>query len=505
MTKEALQIDSGVLQFTPKGAYYEESEIQLKAINEMLESLFKYDRSLFCLLTLLEGTGYAKGVMSHMLLSTPQPSISNALIKQGIDIDYETKVIIYNLMKERTPRALKNLLMFTGTEGKKKVNNSRTRKLILEYIFNRDHNSLDNLVVNYKGKLKTLIRHALGKQDLHKILGGNKKLFNKWIGRYHTNALSVVLYIFDKSIPKNQVVVHYKKIDKVLNLKGAAIKNNVQLFKKNMKGLPILTVMGYRNTYKVTIEKGDLYEKTKLSKRQTIQMQSASKRTGVKVSVDYKKQDIYDLWKILYHKLSEKDGSDIEEIKEGMNDQVNMVNKVDIGKVSVIVDASKSMFGSDKRPLHPFLTTLSIISIIDNIQNIIYVGGKKVSVHDEHHMIVPNGGTNLAQGLVEIIKTGAKKIILISDGYENTVKGMFSHVYKHFKKQDNEIEIIHLNPVMAMDASKGTARYLIEGITPIPVTSYKFLETEMIFKKLVDNRDWVRNILVTKYQKLIGG
>ncbi len=501
MEEKALHIDSGILQITPKGAYYEESNTQLEAISRMWETLFDYDRTLFCLTSLLSGTGYAKGSMSHMLLSKPQLVTEGALIPRELSFDYETKVIMYNLRKERTPRALKNLLMFTGTEGKTKVNNSRTRRVILEYIFDRDHDSLDNLAINYKGKLKKLIRHALGKQDLTRVIMGDVYTFDKWIGRYHTNAIPVVLYLFDKPFPTGTVMAHYKKIDQVINLKAAAMNDDVAMFEKYMKGLPVLTVMGYRNTYKVTIDKADILEVTKKTTRQAIQMQSAAKRAGTKIAIDYKKQDIYDLWKVLFHQVMSGDDEDTDKVREAIEHQtMHVLPKIDMGDVTVILDMSKSMSGSDKRPLHPILTALSILSVLDNVKSVIYVGGIPYS-----QLYIPGGATDLATGLTEAVKQGAKKIILISDGYENAVKGMFGHVYKHFKQADPEIDVMHINPVMAADATSGTARSLAEGVRPLPVTSYKFLETEVLFNKMLDNREMVKQLLVTKYQKLIGG
>ena len=183
MVKKQMKIDSGILQFAPKGAFYEDASEQFKAIFNMWTDLFQYDRTLFCLMSLLNGTGFSKGSISHMLLSNPQTG--KELIPKTLAFDYETKIIKYNLRKEKTPRALKNLLMLAGKEGthsnlidtvngKKRVNNSRTKKIILDYIFNRGHKDLDNLAVNYKGKLKKLIRHALGNVDLHKILNGER-------------------------------------------------------------------------------------------------------------------------------------------------------------------------------------------------------------------------------------------------------------------------------------------------------------------------------------------
>jgi hypothetical protein len=505
MTRRQLEIDSGILQFAPKGAFYEEQNEQFQHVMRMWEGLFNYDRTLFCLITLLGGTGFSKGVMSHMLLSTPQSTTGREIVPEGLSSDYETEVILYNLSKEKTPRALKNLLMFVGRDGRPKVNNARTRKLILEYIFNRNHNSLDNLAVNYKGKLRTLVRHALGRQDLTKILLGDEQKFQKWIGRYHPNALPVLLYLFDRDIPKDQVFAYYEKIDQVLKLKEAAKAGNVEEFRRFMKDLPRLTVLGYRNTYKVPIDKSEIFETTKMSSRQALQMEAAAKRTGTKVKVNYKNQDLYDLWKALYFKLQQGDQENLDKIVEAIGEKDS--DKLDIGEVSVVFDVSRSMVGSEKRPLHPFLTGMSILSILDNIQNVFYVGGTQIPTKikgQEMYFVFPANATSLWKGLVDAVNSGAKKIIVISDAYENAPKGMFQHVYKHFKEKE-DVEVIHINPVFSADAAKGSSRKLAEDIEPLPVASYKYLETEIIFKRMLENRDLVKKLLIGKYRKLIGG
>ncbi len=78
-----------------------------------------------------------------------------ALVPADLAFDYETKIMLYALDQEKTPRALKNLLMLTGTEGMRKINNARTRKLILQFIFDRDPKDLDYLAINYKGKIRS--------------------------------------------------------------------------------------------------------------------------------------------------------------------------------------------------------------------------------------------------------------------------------------------------------------------------------------------------------------
>jgi hypothetical protein len=505
MTELQVKIDSGILQFAPKGSYYEDENEQLWVMNQLWSELLNHDRTLFCLLMLLNGTGYSKGSMSHLLLSNPINQDAKAVVPSGLSFDYETRVIRYNLYKEKTPRALKNLLMLAGNEGKTRVNNSRTRKLIIDYIFNRDHKSLDSLAINFKGKLKKLITHALGKYDLHKILSGDEKLFQKWIGRVNPNAMTVLCYLFDVALEPDKVYAHFQKIQQVQTLKQYAQVGDVEKFKGCMKGLPYLTVLGYRNTYKLDIEPGDIMEGTKISTKQSIQMQSASKRKGAEIKVDYKKQNIYDLYKLLYHKLQTQDYDDIDKLEEGIEYVSENIKKLDIGPVYIVLDASRSMTGNEKRFMHPFLTSLSIITMIENMVGFTYVGGRIEKVTDTAEAIIPTGSSPLWKGLAQAIEEGAKRILVISDGYENTLKGMFDHIYKHYKESGYDFELLHINPVMAADGKTGTTRKLTEDVEPIPVAGHEYLETEIIFRKMVESPDMVKSLLTTKFNELIGG
>jgi hypothetical protein len=502
-----MEFDSGMLQFAPKGAYYEEKDEQYKAVNKMWGDLFDYDRVMFALLSILPGTGFSKGIMSHMLLSNPQGTTGRELVPEGLSFDFETKVILYNLHKEKTPRALKNLLFLAGSENKTRVNNARTRKIILQYIFDRDDKSLDYLAVNYKGKLKKLIRHAIGKQDIHNILNGDHRTFIKIIGRYNIEALPVLYHIFNKKLPSEIVSKLYPQILMYESMKEAAKKNDVKKFKSYITKMPYRTAMGFRNLYKLDIDKAEILEKSQMSKKEELQTQAAVKRSGGKKrEIDYDKQDVYDLLKLLHFKAEKDEADDVEKILDALEAQHKNLAKVDMGKIAIIMDASKSMRGSDERPLHPFLTALSIILCFkeDTIQELCVVGGKPVTGgYFPTQVFLPANDTNLAAAIPKAVKSGAKSIVLISDGYENTVKGLFNHTFQHFKNKDPELELIHLNPVFSADAKHGTSRMVAEGVKPLPVSNYKFLETEIIFKKIIENPAIVKKLLVTKYNKLI--
>jgi hypothetical protein len=503
--------DSGILQYIPKGAYYEGTDDQFVRVKEMWDGLFTYDRVLFCLLSLLNGSGFSKGMMSHILLSNPvDAGTGKDLIPVGLDDEFEKNVILYNLHKiseDKMPRALKNLLILAGSEENvNRINNSRTRKIILEFIFNRDNRELDALAVNYKSKLAKLVRHAIGRQDLHRILNHDEKLFQKLIGRYNRNAFSIVCFLFGKTPPPVKTAKPwFPLVDSYINLRRASSVGDLDKFRKHMKKLPWRTAMGFRNTYKIPINKAEIMEKTKMSDRDKLQTQAATVRAGGTVrKINYAKQDLYDLWKLFYFKLLNNDANELPKIAEAINKIDQRMEKLDLGEATIVMDVSHSMRGSDERPLHPILTALCLISTIQ-FKELVYVGGKWVEVEGiELGGIVPSGASPLWQGLVDAVKTGSKTIILISDGYENAVKGMFQHVYKHFKDSGKDFDFIHINPVFAADAKSGTTRSLVEDVLPIPVSDYKSLETEFIFKKMIDNTEIVKSLLVNRYQKLIG-
>ena len=511
--KKEIKFDSGMLQYVPRGSYYEEKDQQFKVVSQMWSQLLSFDRTLFSLIMLLKGSGFSKGAMTHLLLSNPILQEEKALVPDGLAFDYETKIMQYALSKEKTPRALRNLLMLTGKEGMRKINNARTRKLILSFIFDRDPKDLEFLSINYKQKLKTLIRHALGIQDLTNILKGNKLLYNKWIGRYNSNALPILLFIFDVEMPKGVSYYSYPKIAQYLNLKKAAKDGNIQKFKKYMKGLPQRTVIGFRNTYKLNIDRSEIYDDTTMSTKDKLQSESAAKKSGAtKFKVNYSNQDVYDLWKAYYFKIMNKEEDNISEITKAIDNFRQKADKINLGKSAIIIDASHSMFGNESRLLHPLVTALSIVTLIDNIVALTYVGGEELILDLPNNgyasVVMPSGSTDIASAFTKILSlyesTKFDNLVLITDGYENSPKGMFQHTYNYFKNKDYKFKLIQINPVFSADAKVGTVRRLIEDVDPLPIADYKFIETEIIFRQMIENRDAVKNLLVNKYNKLIG-
>jgi hypothetical protein len=360
-----VKLDSGILQYVPKGAYYEGTDQQFATVKDVWDRLLNYDRALFSLLTLLNGSAFSKGMITHLLLSNPElgngmvtKDNPTPLVPAGLPDDFEKSIILFNLEKiseESMPRALKNLLILAGSDSNaRKVNNSRTRSIILDFIFNRDNRQLDALAVNYKSKLAKLVRHAIGKQDLFNILyhDQDKKLYKKLIGRYNRNAFPILCFLFGSpqaSAQAHQAQAYFPLVESYCALKETAIAGNVAVFKKHMKKLPWRTVMGFRNTYKLPIEKSEILGASKMSDRDLMQTQTAQKRAGAKTvrKVDYKKQELYDLWKLYYHKILNNDGTDLNKIVQALDyvdaEMGAKQQKIEFCDVAVVIYMSHTM------------------------------------------------------------------------------------------------------------------------------------------------------------------
>ena len=70
---DQLNLDSGMLQYVPKGAYYEGADEQFDIVMRMWKDLFEHDRTLFCLTSLLGGTGFSKGAILSQKSGSVQP------------------------------------------------------------------------------------------------------------------------------------------------------------------------------------------------------------------------------------------------------------------------------------------------------------------------------------------------------------------------------------------------------------------------------------------------
>jgi len=510
-------MNNSILQFTPKGSYYDTAEEQFKAYQEQVDELFRRDRSLFALISILPGTDYAKGVFAHKLLSNPckeQYVNYNNLLPFEEKMSpqrwaswqalIEERVIAWNLKRMSPARALKNLLMLTG-KGYKRVNNARTRRVILDYVFDRTDESLENLVLHYKQKIAKLLKHAIGEKKLYYIV--KNEFFTKQMTRLLNPPMrmKVLRFIYNLDVQDDQFGVMYPKLKKYLALREWAADGDADRFLEGIEGFPFEVALGFRNTYKLDVGLDELHRACSKTKAQKIQSKKASERRGVEVDINYDKHDIYDLYKLFYAcafdegKAVEEKRSELEKIKASITKQSKKKLDFDLGEVSILLDASGSMRGSDARPMHPFITSLTLMNRLPKVKEIAVTGGYFMQYGEEKSDVVlaPGGATNLCESFFKL-KSG-ETLIVFSDGYENQVKGFFEKAVK--ASEDKFENILHVNPVYAADA-KG-ARRVISDVEPIMIDNSNYFKTALILTKIDADPRFVKKLLYGDYKKQI--
>jgi hypothetical protein len=219
-----------------------------------LDNLLSSGRSMFALSMLLPLDSSLKGLMMYKLLE-------NKKCEPNFNYEPEMKIIFDVLKKEDIEKSLKNLLILK----QRRVNNARAKRIILEFIFSRDLESLENISIRYKNKISSLISHALGHTTIWNILNGNKKVYDKSIAKYiNHDCTNVLNHLFNRPIDVNKK--QYFKINDYHEIKTISfncpdidnVNDIIDIIKK--KNIPKEVILGLRNFYKLSIPLNLIFE-----------------------------------------------------------------------------------------------------------------------------------------------------------------------------------------------------------------------------------------------------
>lgn len=480
-----------LLYLTPKSSFYESQKSVIEKAENLHTEAFNQDRELYTyLLYFLRSTYYSKSLFVKTLLknSLYKTENNNILQKDNKRLEIEDELIYHALMNENITHALKLLLNLK----KDRVNNARTTKLILKFLFKR--NNIDKISIKYKNKVKTLLIHALGMSKVNNILTRSKKgenYYNKFIAPYSScDGYEVIDFVFNKEREyKNEFFKEY------LSVREAFINKNFNNIKKH--NVPIEVLMGFNNFYKTYLPLSSLTTLGNVSEKQKIQLQKAVKRSNenVQLKIDFSKYGLIDLMKYLYadKELSESERTEILSHIENQATKLKEDSRFETFKgeeFAIIFDFSESMQGSKETHLHPFFKTLALEKVLGNDGKVFYVGGEK-STDD---LFLPKGDTNLTETLLKVTKEGFTNVLIVSDGFENS--GSFEEVYQKLSQLVPNLNVLHLNPVFS--PKNFSFKSLSNQIATIPfydidnlndIELFFLLETNpMEFKKQIRTR-----------------
>lgn len=467
----------GVLYLVPKSSYYDSEKDMVAEGKRLHDSMFNEDRELYTyMLYFKDATYYSKSLIINNLLSNSLHKEENAvLLKRDPELlQVEDALIMNALFNENITHALKMLLSLKDN----RLNNSRTSRIILQFIF--DRGNTDTIAIKYRNKLKQLLIHALGLRTVNEILertpNGVKK-FEKNIAVYNNPyAMEVFDFVFgcerEFKSPKLQEYMKMKK----------AFETNSVNFREPTE-LPIEVLIGFNNFYKRGYSLTTLVAMGNMSAKQKIQMQNTVKRHSndkMEIKVNLNDYSIMELYKYMY---SKKDitPDEIEECTSIIKAKANELHKriednfiVDLNNTALIIDVSDSNKGSAQTKLHPFFKNMTLGSVLKGDKDIAvtYVGGVM-----ENGLFQPSGHTDLSSALLKVTKEGYKNVIILSDGFENV--NNFDKTYKQLKKIGYDLNVIHFNPVFS--PKNFSFKEISPEVVAIPFASEKDIENLMLF------------------------
>lgn len=478
---------------TDRATFYNTKGEQRKAVADLHKSLYSIDRGVYGACLLLDGvTDYTRIVgIENLLEGKENREVST------ISLETESNMIVYLLSTLPVQRMLKVFLDLK----EKRVNNARTRKIILMSILNSP--SLPYWSVKYRSKIASVLEHAWGKRTTSIIRSILSKKVSDWDAKEQT--------IMVKNVSKYVVSGRSEDVYECLAfiLRSDREEYTLETLKSFQdaksdlsKGskLPREVLEGIRGTYhKGSKSSADVLQVTKetLTEREKMKVQKKAAEHKVDVKFNAMAQDSVDLY--------------IHAYETGMNDEIKEAlivkatksaqnSPISYSKIGIVIDASGSSSGNKTQKLRPLAISLSIRDMLEKCATeksfVEYVGGKKVG-----RLVYPSGDTNIAKPLVDVLKNEPDAVFIISDGYENAPAGRVNEVIKSVKNMGINIPIYQINPVTSAEA--GGIRKLSDEVSVIPANKPASIGLGMVKAMLESNlKDGILGLFNITLKKL---
>lgn len=436
---------------TNRATHYNTKEEQQEAVNKIHQDLFEIDRGFYAMCLLLPTTDYTRQLGLGKLLDNPYEG-SIALTQEQ-----ENKALVW-LTKNIPPHRLLNLY---EALRRKKVNNARTRKLILRSILGSQR--IELWAVKYRRKLRVALTHAWGlktagalKRILRKSSFYEKErgIVRRTIGRYsnHREINQIVSFILGNEVNLTVPLLR-AYVDAKENLEAG-------------KPLPYEILEGIRSRYHKNVSNKKVLETTKdnLTSTQKINMQRKAREQDVVVEFDPNK---YDSVKLYVYAFEEGSDEGIEQALKRKAKKAADMLPMTYGNVCVIVDNSESMRGDKTQSMRPMacaLATKDMLVEASEKADVIYTSQSGL----DGVLAYPKGSTDLGAALIKALKKNPDAIFMLTDGYENAPSGRVNEIMSALKKMGNHTPIYQMSPVMAAE-SKGV-RTLSPDISAMPLS-----------------------------------
>lgn len=420
---------------TARGTFYNSRrQLEASAVN-LHKQILNADRGAYAVGVVFPGsTEYTRQMGLYTLLRQPRVNGGPTFLTD----EMEWRAI------ERTVAGLRpqKVLALFDTLVRERVNNARTRRLILSYILG---GKLNWWTVKYRRKLARALRHAWGRH-LSSTLRTILKQARWAVGSKEARILE---HAIDRWIPwGGSRLLSYDAVSFILgNLGKTSVMGDYERAKEDLSAgasLPPEVVEGIRSTYHKDTPPAEVLKITKgthtVKQKATVQKRAAA--AGADIKLDTDKMELADLILQVYNVgVTDELLASIESAAEKIAQALPRMQKI-----VIVVDTSKSMEGHGTQKLRPIASALALGKVLAMTADVISFR------RGPGPFATPSGDTSLAESVLNALKFEPNVVYVISDGYENAPAGRTAEVIARARELGIDTPVVHLNPVAAAEA-----------------------------------------------------
>lgn len=327
---------------------------------------------------------------------------------------------------------------------------------------------------------------------VHEWLGRNKGRWSLWAIKYRTPLKRLLRHFHTNKNSKLLQLWRYLKYDEHQNCEQI-IQDYIAVQggdKAKLAKLPSSVAEGFIKQFGITKEEfwelfttkgGKFTAKEKRTKSESV------RKAGASTKLDIEKLKLFDLL-VHLNVLARlpKPKATIEALIKRKAKEIASKCSFSLDNVGIILDTSKSMYGTRDQANHPMLRGLAVSHVIKELSN----GYKEYRTNGDTSLFPKLADqSNYADAVIKALKDGCETIILIGDGYENAPFEGALHqlLYTYKKKIDkkNKLMVLHFNPVFAAEA--GDVRSITDLAPQIGIREIEGMN-EAMFLAIAKNR-----------------
>lgn len=487
--------------------YYHNRGEQIKAIKDNVKNLYTLSKELPLIVATQKGvTGkFVSEVLLNEFKNTQHGGACNIVNPiDWYDNGLSDKAILsalYNLNENGIPYVLR---LFVDIKNEK-INNERTRKIVLSFLLN--HPNLEFNALKYRNKIADVLKHVYGikktsvltsiakKYLINNIFHDEKEAMiakNNLLKYFNDEERAFKLFLF---IMKEDENISFSERDFPILFEYQKAKTDITDVKKVPEEVLIGLISNknhpqynelWSTSAKRKATKAILRKNVEVtSVNQQVRQTKSSAKLGVDKNVDMKKATDF----LALYKTGYENGwtSEIKEAIDKLAEKKKFTNFL-YKNVGIILDDSNSMTGHKKESKN---TPKAIAHFTAKVLGKSAENTTIVKAQDEV--------TDLASSFVKLLKNEDEDnqydaIFILTDGYENSYEGLMNEVLSvYFEETNRNIPIFQISPITGSEM-KGNVRKLGENVVTMAVNNPVAIQPQINARLLeIDTARWLEN------------